>query len=89
MVRPAPISLRFRANEITGRARDILGRLDEADRMQRRVRLMALKAHFLIGEMDRCAEPRLKLLLSSDRERWQAEVKLIQSILLKISKRGA
>lgn len=85
---PPPISLRIRAREATYRARKVLGRLDEDDRLQRRVRWLAMKAIVSIREMSIVAAPKLRSMYSSDRDRWQAECKLVESILLKISKRG-
>jgi len=85
---PAPISLRIRSAEATHRAREILSRLEEDNRLQRRVRWMALKAIVSIREMNYVAAPKLRSMLPSDRERWQAEYKLVESILLKIRKLG-
>lgn len=78
MVRP--ISLRIRASEVTADARRLLRRLDEKDRLQRRIKWMALKALISVGEMRRDAAT----LKSGDR-RWHAEVKVIESILSRIS----
>jgi len=89
MVRPAPISLKLRPDEVTARARVVLHRLDDDLRLQNSVKLLAMKAYVLINKMNAVAEPRLKLLATSDRGRWQTEIKLVESILLKISKRGA
>ena len=88
MVKPAPISLRIRNAEATYRARKILRRLDEDDRLQRRVRLLAMKAIISIREMSSVAAPKLKSICSSSRDRWQAECKRVKSILVKISERG-
>jgi len=84
---PAPISLRIRSAEATSRARQILRRLEEDDRLQRRVRWLALKAILSIREMNRVATPRLRSM-ASNRDRWQVEYKLVETILLKISKLG-
>ena len=86
--RPAPISLRIRSAEATYRARKILRKLDEDDRLQRRVRWLATKAIVSIREMGTVAVPKLRSMYSSDRDRWQAECRLVESILVKISKRG-
>jgi len=88
MGRPPPISIRLRHREVTDRAREILRRLDDEFRLQRRVKFFALKAHLMVGMMKNAAEPRLKLLASSDCERWQAEIKVVETILLKIGQRG-
>jgi hypothetical protein len=85
---PPAISLRIRASEANARARKLLHRLAEDDRLQRRVRWMALKAIVSIREMNRVAAPKLPSIYYRDRDRWQAEYKLVESILLKISKRG-
>jgi hypothetical protein len=85
---PAPISLRIRSAEATYRARKILHKLAEDDLLQRRVRWMALKAIVSIREMNSVAAPKLQSMYYRDRDRWQSEYKLVESILLKISKRG-
>jgi len=85
---PAPISLRIRAAEANYRARKVLRTLDEADCLQRRVRWLATKAIVSIREMNSVAAPKLRSMYSSDRNRWQADCKLLESILLKISKLG-
>jgi hypothetical protein len=84
----APISLRIRHAEATARARKILRNLDEADRLQRRVRWLAMKAIVSIREMGSVAAPKLRSMYSSDRDRWLSDCKTVESILLKISKRG-
>jgi hypothetical protein len=86
--RPPPISLRIRSAEATDRARKLLRRLDEDDRLQRRVRWLAMKAIVSIREMNGVAAPKLRSMYASDRDRWQAQSKLAESILLKISKLG-
>ena len=88
MVRPAPISLRIRGAEVTDRARKLLRRLEEEDRLQRRVKWQAMKAIVSIREMRTVAAPKLRSMYSSDRDRWQAECKQAETILLKISKLG-
>jgi hypothetical protein len=85
---PAAISLRIRHAEATHRARELLRRLDEADRPQRRVKWLATKAIVSIREMNRVAAPTLQSMYYKDRDRWQAEYKQVESILPKISKRG-
>jgi hypothetical protein len=86
--RPAPISLRIRSAEATVRARQLLRRLDEDDRLQRRVRWQAMKAMIAVRAMSGVASPKLRSMLSSDRHCWEADIKRIELILLKISKRG-
>jgi hypothetical protein len=86
--RPAPISLRIRNAEATHRARRLLHKLDEADRLQRRVRWLAMKAIVSIHEMRSVARPKLESMCSMERDRWQADCELVKSILLKINKRG-
>ena len=58
---PPPISLRIRASEATYRAREILRRLDEDDRLQRRVRWLAMKAIVSIREMSTVAAPKVEI----------------------------
>jgi hypothetical protein len=86
--RPPPISLRIRSAEATDRARKLLRRLDEDDRLQRRVRWLAMKAIVSIREMNSVAAPKLRSMYATDRDRWQSQSKLAESILLKISKLG-
>jgi len=86
MVRPAPISLRIRAAEVNARARKILRERDEDDRLKRRVRWLAMKAIVSVREMNSVAAPKLRSMLPSDRDRWDVEYQLVESILLKISK---
>jgi hypothetical protein len=78
---PIPISLRLRSAEASGRARKILRELEERDRLQRRVRWLAVKALVSVREM------RIVAMKSSDRRRW-GEFDQAEAILLKISKRG-
>jgi hypothetical protein len=79
--RPAPISLRIRANEVTARARQLLRELDEKDRLRRRARWMATKALISVREM-------VSVMSSADRARWQAECKQTIAFLEKIQDRG-
>jgi hypothetical protein len=93
-----PISLRIRAAESNARARQILRRVDEKERLQRRVKWLAMKAVVSIREM-RTDATKLNLLNrragwsppksgpKSDDD-WQAEVQRVESILLKISRMG-
>ena len=83
MVKVTPISLRIRNAEVTARARQILRDLDEKDRLRRRVRWLAAKALVSIREMTTDAAK----LKSGDRH-WQAEVRVLESILRRISKTG-
>ena len=85
---PPPISLRIRASEATYRARKILRKIDEDNLLERRVRWSATKAIVSLREMRSVAAPKLRSMYSSDRHRWLAECKMVESILLKISKRG-
>jgi len=85
---PAPISLRIRSAEAIYRARKTLRRLDEDARLQRRVRWFAMKAIVSLHEMNSVAVPKLRSMRSSDRDRWEAQCKLVESILLKISRHG-
>ncbi len=79
---PPPISLRIRSEEASANARRILRGLDEKDRIRRRVKWLAVKALVPIRELRGDAAK----LRSGDRDRWQAEIKLVETILLKISK---
>lgn len=88
MVKPSPISLRIRNAEITHRARQVLRRLDEADRLQRRVKWQAQKALIAIHEMDSVAAPKLRSMPQSDRKRWEAEFQVVEQILKRISQGG-
>lgn len=89
MVRqPPPISLRIRSAEATYRARQILQRLNEQERLQRRVRIWAVRATLALYEMNSIAGPKLESMSPGDRGRWQTDYKRMSSILLKISKRG-
>ena len=85
---PAPISLRIRSAEATNRARKLLHRLDEDARLQRRVKWLATKAMVSFREMNSVAAPKLQSMYYRDRDRWRADYKLVESILLKISKLG-
>jgi len=67
------------------RARTLLDELDAEDRRQRRVRWLAIKAVVSIREMRAVAA---QTRWFSDRKQWEEEYRLVESILLKISKRG-
>jgi hypothetical protein len=89
MREPDPISLRIGASESTRRAaRALLDKLDEDERLQRRLRLLALKAIRLVCELESLAAPKLKSMRSNDRVRIEGECRLVQRILQKISERG-
>jgi len=84
MAGPATISLKRRNAEVMGRAHAVLDRLDEADRLQRRVKWQALKAIIALRDMRAVATQ-----TSSFNDRaWEEEYRLVESILLKISRRG-
>jgi hypothetical protein len=83
-----PISLRVHAIEVNNRARQLLRKLDEDNRLQRRVRWQALKAIIALREMRNVAAPKLRAMSPSDRDCWQAEYEFVETILLKISKSG-
>jgi hypothetical protein len=85
---PAPISLRIRGAKVIYRARQTLRGLDEDARLQRRVRWFATKAIVSLHEMNSVAAPKLRSMYSSDRDRWLAECKRVESILQKISRHG-
>ena len=85
---PVPISLRIRAAEVNNRARKLLHRLNEEDRLQRRVRLLAMKALASIREMHSVASPKLKSMYPADSDRWQKNVRSIEASLLKMTERG-
>ena len=74
--------------ETAARARQLLRRLEEADRLQRRVKFLAMKAVVALREMRSVAAPKLESMYAGDRDRWQAEMRSIEVILLKISKLG-
>jgi len=80
-----PISLRIRSSEATGRAREVLRRVEADDRLRRRVGWQATKALVAVREMQSIAGQAKSFV---GRDRWLAECKLVESILLKISKRG-
>jgi hypothetical protein len=88
MVRPDPISLRIRSAEVNYRARKLLRRLDDENRLQRRVRWLAMKAMVCIRELNALAAPKLKSMYASDRNRWQSEYEQVKAVLLRISKKG-
>jgi hypothetical protein len=81
MVRP--ISLRIRHNEVTARARELLRRLDEKDRLRRNVKWQGLKALVAIREMRSVA-----VKLESADHRWLADVRTIEVTLQKIINRA-
>ena len=84
MVQPPPISLRLRAAEVNRKARETLARLNEADRLRRRVRFLAVKALISIREM----QTELRSMSAGDRGRFEADCKLAKSTLQRISKTG-
>lgn len=88
MVNPPPISLRIRSREVTYRARKVLRRLEADDQLQRRVRWLATKAIVSVREMSSVAAPKLRSIYATDRDRWLADCKLIETILQRISKGG-
>jgi hypothetical protein len=77
-----PISLRIRSAEATARARQLLRNLDEKIQLRRNVKWQALKALISVREMRSNA-----VELKSADYRWLAEVKSIETMLLKFSKR--
>jgi hypothetical protein len=84
-----PISLRLRRAEVVNaRAHEVLRRFEEADRLQRRVKLFATKSLISLREMNSIAAPKMRSMLPGERDRWQAEFKQIESVLSKIRKRG-
>jgi len=87
--RPPAISLRLRANQATAHARRLLRRLDEDDRLARRVRWHAVRAIVEIHKMRSAARPALESLLPIDVERWEADCARVEQILKRISERGA
>jgi hypothetical protein len=82
--RPVPISLRIRANEASAEARRVLRRLDGEADARRRFKHHAARAYLAITEM----RGDLERLSFADRDRWQGEMKRIESMLLKISQHG-
>ena len=84
MVRPPPISLRIRAAEVNTRAREVLARLNEADRLRRRVRFLAVKALVSIQEM----QTDLRAMSAADRGQFERNCKVAKSMLRRISKTG-
>jgi hypothetical protein len=77
--------IRIRAAEVNWRARKTLERLEDEDALQRRVRWLAVKALVSIRELNTTAAQSKH---ASDRTRYQADCKLVESILLKISGRS-
>jgi hypothetical protein len=89
MVRqPPPISLRIRSIEANANARRLLRKLDEADRLERRVKFLSIRSVVSLREMRTIAGPRLRTMLPTDRDRWLADCKTVEAILLRISQRG-
>jgi len=84
MVKPAPISLRLRAREVNARAYEVLRRLNEQDRQQRRVRFLAMKALVLIQQM----QTEVRSMSAADRGRIETNCNLARSTLRRISKTG-
>jgi hypothetical protein len=82
MVKPPVISLRLRAHEITSHAYEVLTRLNEQDRQQRRVRSLATKALVLIQEM----QSELRSMPAADRGRFERNCRVAKSMLHRISK---
>ena len=82
--RPPPISLRLRHAEVTQRARALLHRLAEDDRLQRRIRWQATKALIATREMAALAANRVAKMSPGERARWQTECKQFESFLKKI-----
>jgi hypothetical protein len=71
-----PISVRIHQAAVTARARQLLRKLEAESTARQRFRHFAAKGFLAVSEM------RVK---PTDRDRWQAEVQRIESILLKIS----
>jgi hypothetical protein len=88
MVKPPAISLRLRADAANFRACRILRERDEADLLQRRVKWLATKSLISVREMNRVAAPKLRSMVFNQRDGWDVEYALIESILVKISKVG-
>jgi len=82
MVTPPAISLRIRAAEINTRARELLARLEEADRLRRRVRALALKALISIQEM----ETDLRSMSPGERNRYETSCRVARLALKRLSK---
>jgi hypothetical protein len=88
MVKPPPISLRIRSAEATRHARELLQRLDEADHLQRRVKLQAAKALVAVRAMNSLATPKVRSMSRSNCEHWSSDVRKVEAILTLISQRG-
>jgi hypothetical protein len=78
----------FATTKPRDRARTLLRRLEEDDCLQRRIKWLALRSIVSLRQMRTVATRSPKLKSMDDRDRWLAECKLVESILLKISKRG-
>jgi len=76
-------SLRIRTAEVNRRARETLARLNEADRLRRRVRFLAVKALSSIQEM----QTELRSMSAADRDRFEANCILAKSSLCELVKR--
>jgi hypothetical protein len=83
-----PISRRLRNAEVTARARKLLQRLDADIGAQRRVKHLAAKALAAIFEMDAAADIKLRSMSTSDRDRWSADCRSLQSTLTRFVRRG-
>jgi hypothetical protein len=84
MVKPPPISLRIRSSEASRSASKVLRRLEDADRVQRRVKWQAAKAMISIREMLRIAAT----LPGGDSGVWRRKFEDVQSLLEKVVKGG-
>jgi hypothetical protein len=84
MVKPAPISLRLRAHEITSHAYQVLTRLNEQDRQRRRVRHLAARALVYVVQM----QTEVRSMSAADRDQFELNCKLARSVLRRISKPG-
>jgi hypothetical protein len=88
MVKPPPISLRIRSAEATRNARQLIRKLDDADLLQRRVKVQAAKALVALHEMNALASPKIRSMSRSNSEHWSSEVRKVEAILTRISQRG-
>lgn len=82
MVRP--ISLKLRPHELTARARLLLKRFDD----EQRVKFLASKALSAVYEMEPVAAEKLRSMSADDRDAWQADYKSLVEVLRRIQKRG-
>jgi len=78
-----PKSLRLRNAEVTARARKLLTEFDEQARLQRCVKLQALKTIIALRDMRAVATQTRPFSRQS-----QEEYQFVESFLLKISRRG-